>query len=179
MFGRVADHRGRIEIALGIFQRQHKRWQPGAHQQIADDQRATAVVAFDEQLRLAEDAHIHTGRTLPHRFTAIRAVPIEQVLDTAFNVVEEVLLGGGQVLRVFHAARRVATAEHRGVDLQHQVQMMKVKQVNAPCDIVVNQRIAFKHVVQHFVGQGVARLGKLRAELGKAALHFAERAFNR
>ncbi len=80
-------------------------------------------------------------------------------------------LGRCQVLRVVQPARRVPATKHRGVDLQHQVQLLKIKQVDAAGNIFVNQRITFKHVVQNFIGQRVARLGEVLAELGKVALH--------
>ncbi|MNR22672.1 hypothetical protein D3C85_1396390 [compost metagenome] len=77
------------------------------------------MIAFDEQLRLAEYSYIDTGRTLPDGFAAIRAVPVVQILYPTFNVVEKVFLGRSKVLRVFQAACRVAATENGGIDLQH------------------------------------------------------------
>ena len=77
------------------------------------------------------------------------------------------------------AARRVAAAQHGCVDLQHQVQLLQVEQVHAPCDIVVNQGIAFKHIEQHLVGERIARFGEMPAEFAKAALHLAQCALYR
>ena len=46
-------------------------------------------------------------------------------------------------------------------------------------NIVVNQGITFKHILQHFVCQRVAWFGEVLAQLGKTALDLTQGAFNR
>jgi len=90
-----------------------------------------------------------------------------------------VFLGRSQVLGVLQSACRVSATKNGGVDFQHQVQLLKIKQVDTTCNVVVNQRIALKHIVQNFISQGITLLGKVHAQLGKAALHLTQCAFNR
>ncbi|MNN86053.1 hypothetical protein D3C81_2034140 [compost metagenome] len=73
------------------------------------------------------------------------------------------LLSRSKVLGILPSARWVSTAENGGIDFQHQVQLLKIKQVDATCNVVVDQRIALEHSVQHFISQGVTRLCKVPA----------------
>ncbi|MNG89886.1 hypothetical protein D3C79_487670 [compost metagenome] len=88
-------------------------------------------------------------------------------------------LGRRQVRGKFQPACRVAAAQHGGVDLQHQVQLLKVEKVDTPGDIVVNQGIAFNHIQQHLVGKRIPRFGEMLAEFGKAGLHLTQCALYR
>lgn len=56
--------------------------------------------------------------------------------------------------------------------------MLKIEQVNAAGNILINQCVTFKHIVQHFVGQGVSGLREMPAKFGEAALYFTQCAFN-
>ncbi|MNJ51791.1 hypothetical protein D3C77_471060 [compost metagenome] len=88
-------------------------------------------------------------------------------------------LGRGKVRGELQTADRVAAAQHGGIDLQHQVQLLQVEKVDTACDIVVNQGIAFNHIQQHLVGKRIPRFGEMLAEFGKAGLHLTQCALYR
>ncbi len=82
--------------------------------------------------------------------------------------------GSRQVRSELLAAGGVGATEHRGVDFQHQVHLLQVKQVDTARHVVIDQRVALQHVAQHLVGERVARFGEVAAELGEMRLHLAQ-----
>jgi hypothetical protein len=97
MFAGLGDQRGGIEIRLGVCGGQHEWGSTFARENIAHDERASAVVALYEQLRFAEDADIDPGGTLPRGLFAMERVPLDDVAYAAALLFVKPLFRRGEV----------------------------------------------------------------------------------
>ena len=92
-------------------------------------------------------------------------VPLEQALGAAAVLVGvEAPFAGRQVSRVLGAIARIVAAQHGGVDLEQQADVVQREEVDAARDVVVDQRVAGEHVGAHGVDERVAAFDEERAE---------------
>src|SRR5262245_58498604 len=87
------DQRGGVEVALRVVDLEHERRARRADQQIAHDQGTGAMVALDEQLRLAQHADVDTRGLFPGVVAFVALVPFRDVANAATWRLVEVGLG--------------------------------------------------------------------------------------
>jgi hypothetical protein len=102
-FLRLFDECRRVEVSLSVINGEHKGRFPIPHQNIAHDQSASAVIAFDVELWLAQNAHLHTSGTLPGGLALMPIIPAQDITDIAFFLLVEALGGGLNMGLIFLA----------------------------------------------------------------------------
>ena len=95
------------------------------------------MIALDEELRFAENAHEYAGCPLPHRVLAMHGVPFEQVAH-AVLVMEETRFGRGDMIGVLLPPLRTGPTEHSRVDLHQTIDLLQVEEINAFADTPVD-----------------------------------------
>ena len=170
----IANHRRGIEIGQGIFHGQHEGRLPGSQQNIAGQQGAGAVVAFDEQLRLAERPHVKAGGQFPNRLVQMAGAPLDDVLDATLRLVVEPVLGGFEMLGKFGAQVLVWTAQDDIVQFEQVLMLAHGKNVDAPINQDIDVRIAGQQVVDDLVAHRVPLRTQLLVDGLELSLHLAQ-----
>jgi hypothetical protein len=151
-------HQGRgIEIGLRILDGQDEGRSTLPCQQITHDKGTGSMVAFDVELRLAEDMDIDTCRPPPYILSIVALQPFRQSADPAAPVAVEALLGRGDVPGEVLATVRVGSAEHKGVELEEAPGITKPEEIDPACKGIVDSTVPRHQVVADLVRHGVAR----------------------
>src|SRR5208337_4251581 len=73
----------------------------------------------------------------------------------------------------------IASAKHNGIQLQPMMELAHLKYVHAVAEKALDHCVAFQHIAEDLVIEGVASIRELLVDLRKGALKVVKRMFDR
>ena len=137
------------------------------------------MVAFDEKLRLAENADEGSGGAAPDAFARVARIPIHDVADAAIGLVIEAGFRGGDETGMAGHDDGVDAAKHGGVELQPVMQIAHGENIDVFVQQSIDQRIAGEEIADDIVIKRIARFEQALVDLRESRLQFAEIRFDR
>jgi hypothetical protein len=137
------------------------------------------VIALNEQLWIAQHPNIDASCAAPDAFVDVKRIPFHDVADATTGLLVESCLGRFNEPVMPRPHNGIPSAKHNGIQLEPMMELAHLKYIHAVAEKAIDRCVAFQHIAEDLVIEGVAPIGQLRVDLRKRALKVAKCMFDR